>query len=174
MRREDLPRLDRWLREPHVAQWWRGEPADLAAVEAKYGPCIDGDDPTELFVIEDSGTPVGMIQRYLFRDEPEWVSVLDGILDAADVADAAGIDYLVGDPAAIGRGVGSAAVAAMVAMIFDWQPVRSIVVSVQQANTASWRVLEKTGFRPVWEGALDSPDPSDVGPEFVYSISRTQ
>ena len=25
------------------------------SVEAKYGPCIDGDDPTELFVIEWSG-----------------------------------------------------------------------------------------------------------------------
>jgi aminoglycoside 6'-N-acetyltransferase len=169
MARDDLPRLDRWLREPHVAQWWRGEPADLAAVEAKYGPCVDGDDPTELFVIEDAAGPVGMIQRYLFSDEPEWATVLGEIVE---VTDAAGIDYLIGDPAAIGRGVGSAAVAAIVPMVFDWRPVRSIVVTVQQANTASWRVLDKAGFRRVWNGVLDSPDPSDEGPEYVYTLSR--
>jgi aminoglycoside 6'-N-acetyltransferase len=171
MRRADLPLLLHWLGQPHVREWWRDEPTDLAGVEAVYGACIDGDDPTELFVIESADGPIGMMQRYLFADEPQWTAVFDEILD---VTEAAGIDYLIGEPDAIGRGLGSAAIAAFVARIFDWRPVRSIVVTVQQANPGSWRILEKAGFTRVWAGELDSPDPSDAGPEFLYLLERTQ
>jgi aminoglycoside 6'-N-acetyltransferase len=168
MRREDLPLLAGWLAQEHVRAWWRGEAADLASVEAKYGPCIDGVDPTELFVIEWSGEPVGMVQRYLIADEPEWAAAFDGIVD---VSDAAGIDYLLGVPAAVGRGVGTAAIGAFVPMVFEWRAVASIVVTVQQANVASWRMLEHVGFDRVWAGELDSPDPSDDGPQYVYLIA---
>lgn len=170
MQRDDLPLLLHWLRQPHVSEWWRGEPADLTSVAAKYGPCIDGDDPTELFVIAESGRAIGMIQRYLIADEPEWARAFD---DIVDVSDAAGIDYLIGESDAVGRGLGTAAIAAFVAMVFEWRCVQSIVVTVQQANRASWRVLERAGFTRVWAGELDSPDPSDEGPEYVYVISRS-
>jgi aminoglycoside 6'-N-acetyltransferase len=166
----DLSLLQRWLCQPHVMEWWRGEPKDLAAVEAKYRPCIDGDDPTELFVITESGRPIGMIQRYLMADEDEWSTAFADILD---VSNAAGIDYLIGEPDAVGRGIGTAAIAMFVESIFQWRPVGSIVVTVQQSNPASWRVLERTGFTRVWAGELESPDPSDDGPEYVYVISRT-
>ncbi|HEX3907325.1 MAG TPA: acetyltransferase [Mycobacteriales bacterium] len=74
----NLPLLYRWLREPHVAEWWRNVPADLAAAEAEYGPHLE----------------------------------------------------------------------------------------------ASWRILEKAGFSRIWSGELDSPDPSDEGPQHVYVLSR--
>jgi aminoglycoside 6'-N-acetyltransferase len=169
MLRTDLPQLHTWLLRPHVRQWWRDVPADLATVEREYGACIDGDDPTELFVIEALGRPVGMIQRYLLADEPEWRAVLEPILG---VGDAAGIDYLIGEPDAIGRGLGTAAIAAFVPSVFARHPVDRIVVTVQQANIASWRILEKAGFARVWEGELSSPDPSDEGPEYVYLLER--
>jgi aminoglycoside 6'-N-acetyltransferase len=169
MRRDDLSLLLDWLQQPHVNEWWRGEPSDLAGVEAKYGACIDGDDPTELFVIEESSRPIGMIQRYLMADEPGWSGAFR---DIVDVSDAAGIDYLIGDPDAIGRGVGTAAIARFSPLVFEWRPVSSIVVTVQQGNPASWRVLERVGFTRIWAGELDSPDPSDGGPEFVYLLRR--
>jgi hypothetical protein len=34
----------------HIAAWW-GEPLDLAAVDAKYDPRVDGVEPTHVFVI---------------------------------------------------------------------------------------------------------------------------
>jgi aminoglycoside 6'-N-acetyltransferase len=139
-------------------------------VAAKYGPCIDGDDPTELFVISEADRPVGMIQRYQINDEPDWLPVFDGI---TDVTAAAGIDYLIGEPDAVGRGIGTAVIAAFTAMVFAWRPVTSIVVTVQQANIGSWRILEKAGFSRIWSGELDSPDPSDHGPEHVYRLERT-
>lgn len=168
--RGDLPQLYAWLRAPHVAKWWRDVPADLDVVEAEYGPCIDGEDPTELFVVQEDGRDIGMIQRYLIADEPEWWPAFDGIVD---VSNAAGIDYLIGEPSAVGKGVGTEMVRAFVADVFDWRPVDSIVVTVQQSNPASWRILEKSGFTRVWSGELDSPDPSDEGPEHVYVLLRS-
>ena len=170
MAHTDFPLLLHWLRQPHVSAWWRDEPSDLGSVEAKYGDCIDGDDPAELFVISEAGRPIGMIQRYLIADEPEWLPVFE---DIADVSSAAGIDYLIGEPDAVGHGLGTAVIAEFVEMVFAWRPVDSIVVTVQQANVASWRILEKAGFARIWSGELDSPDPSDEGPEYVYRIDRT-
>jgi aminoglycoside 6'-N-acetyltransferase len=166
---EDLPLLAGWLVQPHVSEWWRDEPSGLAAVAEKYGPCIDGDDPTELFVIEADGRAIGMIQRYLIADESEWAHAFGGIVD---VSNAAGIDYLIGVPDAVGRGLGTAAIASFVNLVFRWRAVDSIVVTVQQTNPASWRCLERVGFTRVWSGDLDSPDPSDQGPEHVYVIAR--
>jgi aminoglycoside 6'-N-acetyltransferase len=172
LRREDLPLLTRWLQAPHVREWWRGEPTDQAEVEAKYGACLDGGDPTDLFVIEVNRHPVGMIQRYRFADEPEWSAALSGI---TDLTAAAGVDYLIGEPEAVGHGVASSAISALVAQTFDAdETVQSIVVTVQQANAASWRALENAGFRRIWSGLLDSPDPSDEGPEHLYVKQRSE
>jgi RimJ/RimL family protein N-acetyltransferase len=49
-----------------------------------------------------------------------------------------------------------------------------IVVALQQRNIASWRALEASGFRRVWEGDLQSSDPSDRGPSFIYIANRNQ
>jgi aminoglycoside 6'-N-acetyltransferase len=171
LRRADLPLLFDWLRRPHVAEWWREVPQDLSSVEAEYGPCIDGVDPTEVFVVHVDDSPAGMIQRYLLADEPEWSAVLDAIVD---VSNAAGIDYLIGEGDAVGKGLGTAMIGLFVRVVFEWRPVDSIVVTVQQANVASWRILEKAGFQRIWSGDLDSPDPSDEGPEHVYVLTRAQ
>ena len=90
--RADLARLSGWLAEPHVARWWR-DPNDLAAVTATYQPCIDGTDPTEVFVIEAGGRPAGFIQRYLTADDPDWDRAVQAT--GAVTGCSAGIDYLI-------------------------------------------------------------------------------
>jgi aminoglycoside 6'-N-acetyltransferase len=110
-----------------------------------------------------------MIQRYLLADEAEWWPAFDGI---CDVSNAAGIDYLIGEPDLVGRGIGSAVIASFSPMVFEWRPVDSIVVTVQQANPASWRILEKAGYQRIYSGEIASPDPSDDGPEYVYVLPR--
>lgn len=161
--------LFEWLRQPHVAKWWREVPADLAAVEAEYGPCIDGADPTELYVVRVDGRDVGMIQRYLFVDEPEWTRTLSKLVD---VSNAAGIDYLIGDAELVGRGVGSAMIREFVSDTFAWRAIDQVIVNVDQANPPSWRVLEKAGFMRAWSGELDNPDPSDTGQQHIYVLRR--
>jgi aminoglycoside 6'-N-acetyltransferase len=167
----DLGLLAGWLAQPHVARWWR-EPSALADVAEKYLPCLDGRDPTELFLILADGTPAGFIQRYLVADNPEWERAL-AAAGAADAARAAGIDYLIGDPARTGRGIGSAAIREFTGLTLRRYPQAvSMLVDVSQDNVASWRALERAGYTRCWAGTLGSPDPSDEGPSYLYRCQR--
>jgi RimJ/RimL family protein N-acetyltransferase len=166
--RDDLPLLHRWLAMPHVQAWWGSEPVTSADVERKYGPRADGSDPTLVFVIELAGQPVGIIQCYRHADYADWDR-------AVGVPAAAGIDYLIGEAAHCGRGVGSAAIACLVPHVFGLYPEIDAIVAVPQAaNYASRRALEKAGFSVVGERTLDSDDPSDAGPSAVYALNRPQ
>ena len=169
LERPDLPLLARWLAAPHVERWWR-EPADSAAVEANYGPSIDGADPTEHFVVRVDDCDIGMIQRYRIADSPEYQQAL---APAGTPPDAASLDYLIGDPDRIGRGLGPALIAHTAGTVWLRYPeVPAIVVAVQQDNRRSWRALEKAGFHRVWSGKIVSADPSDEGPSHVYLLTR--
>lgn len=170
--KDDLPLVARWQTQPHVARWWR-EDADLAAVTARYLPCLEGRDPTELFVIEVAGCAAGFIQRYLIKDDPGgWADVLRAT--GTPGADAAfGIDYLIGDPGLTGRGIGSAAIAEFTRLAFErYAGADSALVAVCQGNAASWRALEKAMFRRCWAGELASDHPSDEGPMYLYRRTR--
>jgi aminoglycoside 6'-N-acetyltransferase len=166
----DLGRLSRWLAAPHVAQWWR-DPADLESVRAEYLPCINGTDPAEVFVIEVAAQPAGLIQRYLVADDPDWARAVRATGAVSDGA--AGIDYLIGEPGLTGQGYGTAAINAITASAFGRYPgADAVVAAPQQANVASWRALERAGYRRWWAGQLDSGDPGDAGPAYLYGIRR--
>ena len=173
MTRGDFPLLAVWLRAPHLEAWFpweHGEASPTEAVEAEYGPCIDGVDPTELFVVETDGRPVGFMQRYRISDNPSWAAALAVI---GDTSAAVGFDYAIGAVDATGRGVGTAAIRELLADTFGRYPeVDSVIVAMQQANRPSWRTLERVGFERRWAGLLDSPDPSDAGPSYIYVIRR--
>lgn len=163
--RADFPQVSRWLAAPHVARWWQ-RPADLASIERAYGPCVDGTDPTEFFIIEVDGADAGLIQRYRLADYPEWER-------AVNVAGAAGIDYLVGEVNQTGKGVASRAIRDFTAHVLERYPdVSGVVAAPQQENIASWKALENAGYERQWEGKLDSDDPSDAGLSFVYVRRR--
>ena len=169
MRHEDLSLLASWIEQPHVRPWWAEPTGDDLMTE--YAACIDGDDPTDVFVIDYDRRAIGMIQRYRIDDYPEWVKALPV---EVDLGVAAGLDYLVGDPDLTGRGIGTTAIATLTAMTFDWWPdVTTVAVAVQQANRRSWRALERAGYLRVWEGMLDSDDPSDAGPAYLYRRDRS-
>ena len=167
---DDLPMLAGWLAEPHVHTWWPDDNR-LDAVRAQYEPSLTGKDPTELFVIELDDRPIGFIQRYLIADNPDWARAFPPEVDP--VAAAVGIDYLIGDPSLVGRGIGSAAIRAFTdAALERYREADAVVVACQQANPASWRALEKAGYTREWAGLLDSDDPSDAGPSYVYRRRR--
>ncbi|HEY5245297.1 MAG TPA: GNAT family N-acetyltransferase [Acidimicrobiales bacterium] len=170
--RSDFGALSGWLSEPEVRRWWREDPA-LDAIETRYGPIVDGDDPTEVFVVVVDGVASGIIQRYRTADDPDWARALRTAVPATVRTPSAGVDYLLGRPDVRGRGVGTAAIDAFSATVFDeLLDVTTIVASVQQANRASWRALERAGYRRVWAGRLDTADPSDDGPAYVLVRDR--
>jgi aminoglycoside 6'-N-acetyltransferase len=170
MRENDLPLVATWLAEQHVQRWWRDSSAPLK-VEEKYLPRIAGVEPTEMFVILHDDEPIGFIQRYLMRHHPDWARSLapSGLV----FDEAAGIDYAIGRPEMVGRGIGSAVVAAFSqALLEAFQDVTDIVVTPQAANAASCRVLEKAGYERRWTGLLDSDDPGDAGLAAMYVLTR--
>jgi aminoglycoside 6'-N-acetyltransferase len=165
MVRGDLPRLAGWLATEHVARWWI-EPSDEDSVAAAYGPDLDGAAGSGLYILMVDGRPAGLFQCYRLTEEPEW---------AAAVGDhsGAGIDYLIGEVDLVGRGLAGPAIAAFSELVFDRYPeVPALVAAPQQANVASWRALERAGFRRTWAGQLDSDDPGDAGPAYLYRLDR--
>jgi len=86
---------------------------------------------------------------------------------------AAGIDYLIGEPGLTGRGYGTAAICLFTTLTFRRYPqADAIVAAPQQANVGSWRALERAGYRRWWGGRLESSDPSDAGPAYLYGVRR--
>jgi aminoglycoside 6'-N-acetyltransferase len=169
LRRDDFPLLGTWLAAPHVRRWWPEDP-DPAALEAAYGPAVDGPDPTELFVAEHDGHPIGFVQRYRLVDNPAWQRAL---APAGAPTDGAGIDYLIGEEQRTGQGLGPSLIAAFVDDTWPRYPgVSAVVVGVLEENRRSWRALEKAGFLRIRTGQLDSHDPSDAGISAVYVRTR--
>lgn len=169
LKRDDFPLLSWWLSRPHVQTWW-AEDAGFGSIEERYGPSVDGLDATELFVVEVDGHAAGMVQRYLFEDNPDWVRSLAA---SGHHENAVGIDYFIGDEALVGVGLGPTVIELLVVGTWERYPqVGQVVVAVQQANRPSWRALEKAGFERTWAGMIASGDPGDSGPSYVYVRRR--
>jgi len=164
LQRSDLPLLAHWHAQPHVSRWWG--PADPSTLEKDYGPAIDGQDPTEYFIIELDGRPIGFIERYRNRDSPDWDRQIQ-------IPAAAGIDYYIGELSLIGRGLGPQLIAQFVEQLFrDYADVDTVAVGVLQDNRPSWRALEKAGFRRLRSLFLESEEPWDRGPGYLYVRQR--
>ena len=170
LRREDFGRLRTWLSDPVVARWWNHD-VSPEAVERDFGPTVDGDDRTEMFVASLDARPVGFIQRYPIAAYAEYVEELGRVCDVPPGA--LSIDYLIGEPDARGHGVGSAMIRAFVAESWTAHPTaRDVVVPVAAGNRASWRALEKAGFRRIAEGPMEPDNPIDPPDHVVYAIVR--
>ena len=138
--RSDLPLLQRWLSESHVARWWN-EPSDPASLLAKYGARIDGAEPTRVFVIEYLGRPVGWIQWYRWADYPEHAGQLGADLQAA------GMDLAIGEKETVGQGLGPIIIYQFLErIIFVDEAVTAVITDPAEENIRSLRAFEKAGF----------------------------
>jgi RimJ/RimL family protein N-acetyltransferase len=143
LERSDFPLLQRWLSEPHVDAWWH-EPLDLAGLEHKYGPRIDGTEPTHVFIIERGGRPIGWIQWYRWSDYPKHAAQLE------TAPNAAGVDLSIGELSLIGIGIGSTAIRQFILEVVSSNPdITAIVTDPEERNGRSCRAFEKAGFIPV-------------------------
>ena len=170
LRRDQFGQLAAWLAEPHVARWWNHDPS-LHAVEHDFGGAVDGAEPSEDYVVLLDTRPIGLIQYCRFHDYPEYVAQMVEVYPVSSTA--ASIDYLIGDSSIVGRGVGTAMIQAFVQRIWATRSeVDHIVVPVNMANVASWRALEKAGFRAVARGDLDPDNPIDDRLHQIMRVDR--
>ena len=141
--RSDFPLLQQWLSEPHIDTWWH-EPLDLPRLEQKYGPRIDGTEPTHVFIIERADRPIGWIQWYRWSDYPEHAAQLEAEPEAA------GIDLSIGEPSSIGKGLGSKAIPEFVLNVVSAASgITAVVTDPEEQNGRSCGAFEKAGFIPI-------------------------
>lgn len=170
--REDFGLLREWLAEPLVARWWNHE-TGAEAIERDFGPSIDGSDRAEFAIALDrDGKPFGLIQRYPID---AWTEYLEELAPVCEVPiGALSIDYLIGEPAHRGIGLGVAMIAAFVADAWLVYPdADDVLVPVAKGNEASWRALERAGFRRIAEGELEPDNPIDPPEHYVYALGRS-
>lgn len=174
---DDFDLLATWLSHPHVSRWWNHE-FTAEAVERDFGPSARGEEPSEdlLALLDErpagpAERPIGLLQRCFWHDYPEYVDEVAHILTVP--SDAVTIDYLIGEPADTGRGLGPAMIQAAVADTWRTLPrANSIIVPVAEGNRASWRALEKAGFSRIAEGDLPPDNPIDPPLHVIYRIDR--
>jgi RimJ/RimL family protein N-acetyltransferase len=93
-----------------------------------------------MWVVEVNGRSVGFVQDYRIGDYPDYAVL-------GPDPDAIGVDYLIGDPAWVGRGLG-------VRMLWAWMlrarrrfpDAAAYFAAPDHRNAASLRVLGKAGF----------------------------
>jgi aminoglycoside 6'-N-acetyltransferase len=150
--RADFPDVVTWQRQPHVSRWWQDEATDVDAADEHYGPALDGDDPTRMWVLEVNGRSVGMLQDYRVGDHPEYA-----LLTAKP--DAVAFDYLIGEPACVNKGIGTLMLWAFMrdVVVPGYPGARELFAAPDHRNEPSLRVLDKIGFtRGLW---FDEPQP---------------
>lgn len=133
-----------WLLRPHVRQWFDDVPTVAYPDHAisEYRTAIRGEDPTDLFVIELDGRPIGVLQSYRIDDHPEYAAQL------ALRRPAVGMDLFIGEPDLTGRGHGPTLIRAFLRDVaFPRYGVDLCVIGPTASNAAAIRAYEKAGFR---------------------------
>jgi aminoglycoside 6'-N-acetyltransferase len=159
--RSDFPTVAAWFEQPHIERWWHAS-SDLADIEGKYGPRVDGNDSTSMWIIEVDGSSAGLAQHYRHEDHPDHD-------EAVGIENAVGIDYLLAEEFA-GRGLGPLVLAAFARFALDRTPSADCCVATPaQANRPSWAALERAGFQR--RGPCQPPDEPIA---WVYVLDRAQ
>jgi aminoglycoside 6'-N-acetyltransferase len=129
----DRPVIERWLQNPHVAQWWGTEEGLLETLVGR---------PTDSHaLIAAGGRPVGYIcwQRPS-REELEAAALTDLPESLVD------IDIMIGEHGYVGRGIGSKALALLLKRLAS-EGVEDAGLATRLTNRSALRAFEKAGFR---------------------------
>ena len=157
----DLEAVEGWLGQPHVARWYLAGSTIEDEIEDLRGS-VTGTEPTKVFVVEVDTEPVGWCQWYRCGDYPGHAAGTGA--SAGDV----GIDYAIGEPTLVGKGLGTALVAALVRDARTTHPHAAIIADPDADNLGSRRVLEKNGFELVDERPVSSE--RSVAPVAIYRL----
>ena len=142
---EDYLLLSRWLSDERVLEFYEGRdnPHDLAKVRQKYGPCARGQGNPVPCMLVYRGTPVGYMQYYPVEGSGA------GQLGIEYTKGIYGVDLFIGLPELWDKGIGSAALSALVGYLFDDMGALRIVIDPHVSNVRAIRCYEKCGFNTI-------------------------
>jgi RimJ/RimL family protein N-acetyltransferase len=142
-----------WWGMPHVAPWFRGEASAESDVAARLLPRVRGEVPVRMWVFEVDGAAAGYAQTYRVGDHADYAAKTGD-------PDAVAFDYVLGDPALGGVGLGTRMVGELCRDVLrrDHPDAVHLIASPSHRNAPSLRVLEKCGFtQGVWIDTLVRP-----------------
>ena len=143
MTAQDLPTVHRWLRAPHVSEWW-GDPDQQFAL-------VSGDvshPAMEQFIVSTDDRPFAYMQCY---DPTAWPNNGFGDLPAGT----RGIDQFIGKADMIERGHGSAMIKSFVDKLLQAGTPR-VVTDPDPENSRAIRAYKKAAFEK--SRLVDTPD----------------
>lgn len=163
LERSDFEHLARWFSADHIRAWFNEAPTAAADLEAKYGPRIDGQHPTRVYVIEVAGRAAGFIQWTPASEYASWPSELG--LD-----DGVALDGLLGEASLVGRGLAPRVLSRfLTAAPGGLGGATRVIGETATENVAMCRTLERAGFECVYEGDLER-DGKRNRRVYVYSL----
>ena len=163
----DLPTMKRWLEDPDVSPWYEEDSTELDALRTSYLPMITGEEPTRGYIIGIDGRDAGYIQCYVIDDHPDYARQI-----AVDPG-AVGIDILIGEPWARGRGYGTAALRALLReVVFGEMGAEVAIIAPSPDNARAIRSYERARFTWIKTVPIVDESPANTGDEYVMRLTR--
>lgn len=131
---EDIELFKRWLKQDYVLKWYEHPDSWIKEVSEEEFSWIHH------FIVECDGVAIGFCQYYDYSLGGEtWHNhiVLDHTYS---------IDYLIGDPEYIGKGLGTKIIRILTERIFRETDAKLIIVQPEADNHASCRTLLSAGY----------------------------
>ena len=126
------PLIERWLRSPHVVQWWGTQEEFLSTLERRSSDAHA--------LIAAGGRPVGYLCWQLpSREELEAAHLTDLPETLVD------IDIMIGEPEYVGCGIGPMALTLLLKRL-ESEGVEVAGVATSVSNRSAIRAFEKAGF----------------------------
>lgn len=133
----DLNLFKKWVYAPHVAKWYEEPLSWIDEIEKRKGEF----NWIHHFIAEYDGIPVGFCQYYEYKRSGEtWHG-------DAEVEGAYSIDYMIGDPNFLGRGLSKTIVNELIAKIRLHPDANRVIVQPEPENVRSCGLLLSSGFR---------------------------
>lgn len=138
------PLLLKWLKTLHVKTWWDDHIIwTLELIEKKYSSYVAGNNLIKAYVIFMKDKPIGYIQYYNKHDFPrEHDYAIELPISCA------AIDWYIGEPDFVGRGIGTAALELFLDK-YVFVTFENVFVDPDTPNVAAIRAYEKAGFKRI-------------------------
>lgn len=132
----DLLLFKEWLYLPHVAAWYH-DPLDWIEEVEKRNSEFHW---IQHFIVEHEGKPIGFCQYYEYSNSGEtWHG-------STEISGTYSIDYMIGEAAYLGKGLGKAIIKALIDKIKKEEHAKLIIVQPEPQNSASCKTLLSCGF----------------------------
>lgn len=156
----DYRLLEAWCRQEEIYRYFEQRILSGEEIRRKYYPRTLKDARVPVFMIEQDGRPVGIIQYQRMSAEDNWCGIR--------AADGYEIDLFIGEEKERGRGIGRESVALIARYLFEKMGAGTLVMCPMSGNASAIRCYERCGFEET--GMFSAPDTVGVTQEYVRMI----